>query len=260
MYKKPESPLEIGAILDDGFRLFKESFSRLILLAVVGSLIGQIPALVLSFGRTGEALRTSFTMLEVVIILASMAASFLVYACLVVRLDGISNNRDLSLSQTFSVGLSRFIPFLLCSILYSVCIVIGAVALIVPGIILSVSLLFAPYATITDSLGPVKALGYSRKLVKGNWWRTSGILTVAVLIFISASLLVAFLSGFSAFTAQQNAEANAPSLVIIFVLTPAINAIILPLFYALILAVFNDLKLRREGLDLEDKIAAIEPE
>ena len=52
----------------------------------------------------------------------------------------------------------------------------GLVALIVPGIWLSVRWYFAAQAAVVDGLRPVDALRRSAEVVETRWWRTLGVL------------------------------------------------------------------------------------
>ena len=53
---------------------------------------------------------------------------------------------------------------------------LGLVALIVPGIWLSVRWYFAAQAAVVDRLRPVDALRRSAEVVETRWWRTLGVL------------------------------------------------------------------------------------
>jgi hypothetical protein len=61
-------------------------------------------------------------------------------------------------------------------VLYSVGVALGLVALIVPGVWLSVRWYFAAQATVVDGLGPGDALRRSAEVVETRWWRTLGVL------------------------------------------------------------------------------------
>jgi hypothetical protein len=64
-------------------------------------------------------------------------------------------------------------------VLYVLAVAVGLVALIVPGVWLSVRWYFAAQATVVDGLSPVAALRRSAEVVETRWWRTLG----AVLAF-----------------------------------------------------------------------------
>ena len=82
------------------------------------------------------------------------------------------------MQHAFAIALRRVLALLGCIVLWVLAFITGGVALVVPGIIFGVSLMFGPYLTLTDELGPVKAIKKSHQLVWGNWWHTVGIISV----------------------------------------------------------------------------------
>jgi hypothetical protein len=56
-------------------------------------------------------------------------------------------------------------------ILVLVVTMIGLVLLIVPGIILMLMFMFAPYLVIDRKLGPIDAMGESNRITRGHKWR-----------------------------------------------------------------------------------------
>jgi hypothetical protein len=257
MYQRPETPRSIGGTLDDGFRLFKACFSQVFILAYIAAVIGQIPSVMMSGGVTADSPFPQFTVgLVVSFVLATLAAALL-YGTIIAKIESISNNQPLSMSQAFAVGLQRFFPLLLCGFLYSIAVVLGTLALIIPGIILSLTLLFGVYAVVVDNMGPVAALKYSHSLVWGNWWRTATIVGVATFVLLVGMLLVGGISGFAlAAGGSVDLESIDTNPILNFVVLPLISALLSPLFYTFAMAAYNDLKLRRSGADLAERIGA----
>jgi hypothetical protein len=71
------------------------------------------------------------------------------------------------------------------------------IPLSLPAAWLSLGLFFAPVALILKKLGPVDAMRYSFRLLRGNWWRTSvlsavliGVLLLMVLVLATAAAAV----------------------------------------------------------------------
>jgi hypothetical protein len=81
-------------------------------------------------------------------------------------------------------------------VLYSVGVALGLVALIVPGVWLSVRWYFAAQATVVDGLGPGDALRRSAEVVETRWWRTLGVLLAfGLLVGIFGTVTVAVVRG-----------------------------------------------------------------
>lgn len=254
MYQRPDAPLSIGGVLDDGFRLLKSSFGKLFVLALISAFFGQIPNYFIG-GTPAEQLEaltaTTFVWLGI-----SFLLSIIFYGALIARVHAVANGDDLSLGGALAVGARRFFPLLACFILYSLALVAGTLALVIPGIILGLSLVFAPYLVITDRLGPVAAIKRSHNLVWGNWWRTAGILTVVIFIIFAAYFLMGLLAALQAVFGTDGAAAGLSFFAYIF--AALMTAIISPMIYAFSMSILNDLKLRKEGADLEARMGEIE--
>ena len=143
-----------------------------------------------------------------------------------------------------------------CIILDILAVIGGFIALVIPGLILSLSLLLAPYLVITDGLGPIAALNQSHKLVWGNWWRTAGIFTVLIFIVFAAYFLMGLLGTLQLVFGTDGADSNLTF--VAYILVPMMSALISPLIYAFTMSILNDLKLRREGADLDARMGEIE--
>ena len=68
------------------------------------------------------------------------------------------------------IYLHAFWRYLAMSGIYFLCVLIGFVLLIVPGIILAIGWQFAPYLVVEQGAGPIDALKRSWELTRGNRW------------------------------------------------------------------------------------------
>lgn len=91
----------------------------------------------------------------------------------------------------FFAGFRFWIPAAVVSLLSQTLIALGLIALIIPGIYLVVSYLFAIPMGIFGGLDPWAAMEWSRKLVTRNWWQFFGLL----LILVALNLLGLVLAG-----------------------------------------------------------------
>ena len=83
-----------------------------------------------------------------------------------------------------------FVSFLVAQILMMFIIVIGLFLLIVPGIILSLMLIFTPYLIVTRHMGPVAALQESRRMTRGHKWQLLGLILLVAVINILGILCI----------------------------------------------------------------------
>jgi hypothetical protein len=127
---------------------------------------------------------------------------------------------------------------------------------IVPGSVIAVWLFFGPYAAIIDRLGPLTSLRYSRAITRGHWWRTTALVTIIAIILMVVYMVVAIAATISAIANPEAIAAGQTPWYIQFVISPLLSAVGVPLSYSMFLAIYYDLKLRREGGDLAARIAA----
>ena len=126
--------------------------------------------------------------------------------------------------------------------------VIGFLALIVPGVWLAIAWSVAFPAMLVEGTGGFEALRRSFKLVEGRWWATCGrllvayilvqvITTVAALIFLIPAEAVVDDTSFGALVLE-----SAANFVASLVTTPFIAAVVMLVYF--------DLRVRKEGFDL----------
>lgn len=121
-----------------------------------------------------------------------------------------------------------------------------------PVVVLVVYLGFALPLVVTQDLDAFAALGRSWNLVRGHWWRTLVILTIATFIIAVITILVSFGTFFAAYVPSAMSQAA-----ILFLVNTLTGMVTTPMFVAVLLAVLHDLSLRRGGDDLRRRIEAI---
>ena len=253
MYEPPNAPASIGGVLDDGFRLFRASFTKVVGLAILASFVGQISNLFMTGTMDADGIPQLGAPLLIVVLLV-MLSSIIFYGAIVGRMHAVRTGTELTLSEAFGLGLACMMPLLICFICYALAILLGSILLLIPGIILSVSLMFAPYAIVIERAPAVGSLKQSHRLVWGNWWRTAAIIGIAGFIVMVAYVLVGFVAGMAL---VFNPEAlNTGVSMIEAIVTSLLGGLVTPLFYAMTLAAYYDLRLRREGDDLAARIDA----
>ena len=99
-------------------------------------------------------------------------------------------------------------------------------------------------------------MSYSRAIVRGHWWRTALLLTIiGIVLMVVYSIVVVGVSIAVISDPVAASQGQVPWYVTLIV-GPVLSAVIAPLSYALVLAIFYDLRLRHEGGDLAARIAA----
>ncbi len=103
----------------------------------------------------------------------------------------------LSVGGAYSTGLRRFLPALAGSLIVGVvAALLSATLILLPlAIFLFVNWSLLVQVIVNEGEGPLRALGRSRQIVRGQWWRTLGInLAIALLAFLPG-LMIGWVTG-----------------------------------------------------------------
>jgi hypothetical protein len=102
--------------------------------------------------------------------------------------------------------------------------------------------------------GPIGSLSHSWQLTAGNFWRLSVIYSVGVVLLLVFYVLATVAGGAVALLVGRGDLVL--FLAVSSVVIALLAALFTPFYQALILAVFGDLSVRREGADLAQRISA----
>jgi hypothetical protein len=259
MYNRPSAPQNITGTLDDGFRLYIASLKTVLPLSFIGSVISVLPQAAITALGGEEALLSTDASLLIAIGGASLfiiAGMLALYGGLVAQMDAFANGKALFLSEAIMFGIGRMLPLFGASIIYGICVVIGFILLIIPGVILSLYWILFMVTAVLDDKGPIQSLTYSYQLIRGAWWRIALFMTVLTLIYMVVySIFIVFLIGGTIGTITAGGEPDMSAIDgITLVVTPILGAFMTPFLYAFLLAIRHDLKLRKEGSDLASRI------
>ncbi len=252
MFQYATQPQPIGKVLDHGFKLFTLTYTRVIAFSLAAAIISYLPNLFIpglsspDLNVLLQAMRNYWWLFLVTIII-----SMVFYNAMYYRIHYAVQDPDKDFANALATGIKKALPVFLASILFGLAIGLGLIALIVPGIILSLSLLFYQALIIIDNEGITSALKTSHRLVQGNWWRTATVFSIPLLVIIVVYVILGFVFGLS-YTFMENQETALDFGAEL--LSVLISALLSPLFVAIALVQLNDLKLRSQGLDLKARL------
>jgi hypothetical protein len=257
-------PLSLGEVLDVSIKICLRHW-RTLLKAV---LIIVVPVQVVSTALTADYTATSFdfsanvdktpeqtldefnsyigglaisTLLQVLAVLLASAACFRAIAQAY-----LGDQPDWR--RSLSYALHRTPSLLLLTLLYALGVGFATLLLIAPGVWLYIAWAFAMPVLLVEGVRGRKALGRSFKLVKGRWWRTFGVLAVG---FILAGIVSTIVQG--AFLVGIIVQPDNDVLVLVLSALSGIVGLAIgtPFQAALLTVVYFDLRVRKEGFDLE---------
>jgi hypothetical protein len=277
----PAGPQSIGQVLDSGFRIFQISLVKCLLYGALSMIAGQLPNIY--FIASGRPLAPfgGGSALWIVLYVLGAVIMLVMYAALLFRQHGIAVGQRLGTSVELSMGIRRlpgYVGLIVLSALlmlagpllvgvvmgllgiglapqnYGV-IAIGALIVMIPLIYIATPLAFSGPALLLDRKGPAGSIGYAMRLVRGNWWRTTAILTVAlVLVIVFYGVAMVIIGMVLPLAGATDLAAVTAATGVVYVVLGSLG---LPFFSAVLLATYGELRVRKEGLDLEQRVASV---
>jgi uncharacterized membrane protein len=242
-------PLSVGEILDVSFTLYRRHFAPLAGVAIVCS---GIPVILNMFiEAAGGMLENLPLVLVYYIVFAALSSVATAATVFIVSESYLGRPID---ART---ALRRAAPYigriLVCSMLTAFAVGIGLFLFLIPGLVLIAGLILAvPAIVIEPRLSASAALSRSWELTRGSRWRMFGLLLVlVVLLYIPIAaiggLVALFVPGAGTVFARPGVAVSVAAVAI----SGVAQIFIYPLFYCVLTVAYYDLRVRKEGFDLE---------
>jgi hypothetical protein len=270
-------PMDLGEILDRTFRLYRAHFMTffLIMLAVqavsfLGSLTWQVSIPRGSYG--GQWVVTPSAVFVIAIFLSS-AVTFLAAQIGVGTLTMAVSSIYLGEAIGIREALRRVRPMLGrllgATLLTSLIIGLGMVACIIPGFYFLLSYLLVSQIVVIEGLGPRAALRRSNELMRkksdkgffrNNIMKASVILLIVLVLAIAAGAVVSI--PFAIAQALTHDRSHPPNLLepmrlLQGILTMIIQAGVSPIGTIAMILFYYDIRIRKEGFDLQVLAASL---
>jgi hypothetical protein len=298
-YVAPSAPSSIGGVLDNWLRLFRSSLGACWPIALLAAAAGALvqfaitppPAPAPNLSSVQALLHYWSTQSGPGVFLADIGLGFialLVYAALLTQQAALVRGEEpFSSGAALAKGLRRvpqillgwvlmvliigaifvpavigavvLIPFrkVLAAMLFAF---LGAMALFVVLIYVLVRLQIWLAVMFAENRSGPSSLGRSWDLVKGNWWRVTGIgfvsgIVIAILTW-AASAVIGMAAGVFDFH-DTGPDLLVRRIQLIGAVSQVVRLLTMPLLTAVWLAIYQDLILRREGGDLAARTEAL---
>lgn len=275
MYHKPTVPQSIGGVLDDSLQLYKASLPScwiptllvtLIAAALSYLIIQAMPVTAAPLALTDLMSRYSlmlgqFGILYLVVIILSLVF----YGMLVINISAVSRGEVPTFGASLAKAARRAPALFVASLVFAIAIAIGFILLLIPGFYIWNRLQLYIVPLIDESQGPFTSLGSSWRAVSGNWWRTAIVVFVMFVLVIVLEMVIALVAGLFAGigTATGSARIGSPADLVsrVQMVTLLIGSVVriftIPLIFAVFVALYRDLLLRKGGADLEARLGAL---
>lgn len=297
MYAKPTTPRSIGGIVDDGIRLYRDAFSQSWPLALAGQVCLFIPAMMIQYQfravfnvKDPQAVLQVFKSPAIWLSYLVGAIAFIgFYNAVIVQLEAIAadqpvpRGRALSvgfrlLPRTILLGMVMFVGFV--GVTFVAALLVGVVAGILTAVVgstaaplvggvlgVGLSAIFllvwgkvylSHIALLVEDAAVFKSVGISWTVITGHWWRGAAVYSVAMILVLVFYLLVAAINGSLAGLTLRNPFGAGT---VIAQLVSFVGGTLLMTFIpAVLLALYHDLTLRKEGTDLAGRVNALAPQ
>ena len=237
----PAAPGEfrVGQVLNRSFTLLSRNF----LLFFVVTAVAALPNVLISqsAGRNVSGATAAWVGLGAIltVVLQMLSQAVVLYGAF-----QDMRGRPIDLGEALRVALSRLLPIIGVAICVSIGVFVGALLLVVPGLILMTMWYVATPVCVVEQKGPLSSMGRSSELTKGHRWKIFGMILLVIIggIIVSAILLgVLALAGSTVLEILGNLLWNG----------------VWGAFYATFAVVtYHDLRVAKEGVDVHE-IAAV---
>ena len=242
-------PLTVGEILDTSFALYRRHFGALATVALVCT---GVPLVLRLFLEAGGGVLTNLALFALYLV-SLVVLSLVATGATVFIVSESYLGRPISAREALSRATPYLGRILLSSLLVVFVVGLGFLLLVIPGIILGVGLALAiPAVVLEPRMSASAALSRSWELTRGSRWRIFGLgLTLLVLLYVP---VVAITGLFALILPKASGSGFGPgslSSIVALSVSGLVQMLIYPLFYCVLTVTYYDLRVRKEGFDLE---------
>lgn len=180
--------LRVGELVGRSFEVYLANLAPFLLLSV----IVYAPGMLLMYGAVSSGSDSAVSLAVVGAVLTALAGQLLTGAltfAVVQKLRG----EPAPLAEVLTIGVRSMLRVLLVGIVIGLCIGVGTLLMIVPGLILLTWFYVAVPAAVVERLG-LDAMGRSRSLSEGSRWQIFGSVVLLALAGAGLNWLIAKLS------------------------------------------------------------------
>jgi hypothetical protein len=172
-------PFSVGAAMGQGFGIFFKNLPAFLLMAIV------IYSPLFAYAMTTNPIEMSMNdilWMGIILAVGGVLLQNLLTAAVTYGVVEQMAGRHAGIGKSLGVGLRRMLPTFGLFLVMSICIALGFVALIIPGIIVACMLYVAVPALVIEQNGIGRAMSRSAYLTKGSRWSIFGMLILLNLL------------------------------------------------------------------------------
>jgi hypothetical protein len=255
-------PLRVGEILDAAIRVYRQKFSTMVKAVVIVVLPVQVLNVLVRLSLPSSSTTTNDSTGTVhfngsafaatiagtlVLLVASVVSSTLAQAACFKIVGDTYLGTPSDWRSSLRFGFAKFWRLLGLILLHGLLLLLAFVACVVPGVWLYAAWSVAVPVLLIEGTGGFRALTRSYDLVKGRWWSVAGTLLVANLLALFVSSVFGFV-----LVPLAISGGNETAVAVLSGVTGAVGALITtPFIAAVVTVLYFDLRVRKEGFDLQ---------
>ena len=225
-----------GQLIGDSIRIYRKNL--LIIFAIYA-----IPVIPLTALQSMTAVSKQDETV-IIVALVEMVVSIFILGAVTVAVSDVCLGNAPAIGRSYAAMGRVFGKYLGTYFIYTLAFLLGLIALVVPGLIVLVLLLFCLPVTVIERRGPIEACRRSVALGKGFYWRNFGVLLLAILVGLLVMLLITTIVGVGLGVAGADPMGFAFNFIIGIVASLAA-----PLFQVPVILLYYDMRVRKENFD-----------
>ena len=261
-------PLGVGEIVDVAIKIYwRNALTLFRIVLVVVAPVQLVSSLVTTSASTNNKLVTTstdpvtgrqtvhlnhpyllFTGILVIVVLSLVGSILSTGACFKAVADAYLGERP-DWRSSLGFALRRFGSLLWVLLVASLALLPLFAACLLPGIWVGVAWSVAVPAMLTEGVKGTKALGRSWRLVRGRWWPTFGVLVIGFLLAAVISSVIQY--AFTGLLLAGAGRSNVAQVVVGTIGGTLSSMLTTPFTAAFVTVLYFDLRVRKEGFDLE---------
>ncbi len=239
-------PRSASEIIDVSLQILRRNYPALVTLSVAAMLpLAAVAAFTSARSLPGGAMApNALDGLTVLISLASAVFYIVAQNAVMVGASQAYLGEPVRAGIALRRAAMRTLPLILLGFVLYIGVILGMILLIIPGIYLAIRWLPLPMVTVLEDGDPGQTLRRVWALSRDNAWHIFVLAIIIMCIYIGVAFIAIFLmSGSLAFGARATAAGS--------ILYYAVLALFFPFFEMVFVALYYDLRVRHEGLDVE---------
>ena len=235
----------VGHVISNGFRIF---FANIVPFGLI-SLIIFIPYILLIIAAARGDIPAEGSTVDLGTRVLGLLLSYVVTGAIAYGAFNDMRGRRIGTGECLSRGLAVMFPILGVAILTGIAVLLGFIALIIPGLFLLTVLWVAVPVAVVERPGVFEALRRSAALTENYRWQVFGILMVLVAINVGAGVILFFIIG-SVLSGTGTHSTNA--VIGVYLISAVLEALLTALGAVMTTVGYHDLRAVKEGISIED--------